>query len=58
MRMQKFDESLSNQAYFLRNVMSMFEILLLCTRATRQGKWELHLKSIELMLPYFFAHDQ
>ena len=58
MKMQKFDESLSNRAYFLRNVMSMFEILLLFTRATRQGKGELHLKFIELMLPYFFAHDQ
>ena len=56
MKMQKFDESLSNQAYVLRNV--TFEILLLFTRATQQGKWELHLKSTELMLPYFFAHDQ
>ena len=53
--MQKFDESLSNQAYFLRNVIAA---LLLCTRAPRQGKWEFHLKSIELMLPYFFTHDQ
>ena len=42
MKMQ--NESLSNQAYILRNVMSMFDILLLFTRATRQGKWELHFK--------------
>jgi len=37
--------------------MNMYEVLLLFTRATRQGLWDLHLASLELILPYFFSHD-
>ena len=35
----------------------MYEVLLLFTRATHQGNWNLHLSSLELMIPYFFVHD-
>ena len=35
----------------------MHEVLLLFTRATCQGNWNLHLSSLELMIPYFFVHD-
>ena len=53
-----FDEQLQHQSKFLRNFKSMHEILLLFTRATRQDIWNLHLTSLlELMIPYFFAHD-
>ena len=38
--------------------MKMFEVLLLFIRASREENWELHLSSLELMIPYFFLHDQ
>ena len=34
----------------------MDEVLLLFTRPTCQGNWNLHLSSLELMIPYFFVH--
>ena len=37
--------------------MKMHELLLLFTRATRQSPWDLHLASLEAMIPYFFVHD-
>ena len=35
----------------------MYELLLLFTRATRQSLWNLHLASLEAMIPYFFVHE-
>ena len=52
--LKKFDEGLNYQAKFLRNYMKMFEVLLLFIRASREENWELHLASLELMIPYFF----
>ena len=56
--LSKFDDSLTYQSRFLRNYMNMVEVLLLFTRASRQGLWELHLYSLSEMVNYFFAHDQ
>ena len=57
-KIKQFDEGLNYQAKFLRNYMKMFEVLLLFIRASREENWELHLASLELMIPYFFSHDQ
>ena len=38
--------------------MKMFEVLSLFIRASREENWELHLASLELIIPYFFSHDQ
>ena len=57
-KIKQFDEGLNCQAKFLRNYMKMFEVLLLFIRASREENWELHLASLELMIPYFFSHDQ
>ena len=57
-KIKQFDEDLNYQAKFLRNYMKMFEVLLLFIRASREENWELHLTSLELMIPYFFSHDQ
>ena len=55
--LHKFKEEMKGQPKFYLNFMKMYEILLLFTRATRQGLWDLHLASLELMIPFFFAHD-
>ena len=54
---QQFEDRLNIQPKFLNNHMKMYEVLLLFTRATRQGNWNLHMSSLELMIPYFFVHD-
>ena len=54
---QQFEDRLNNQPKFLNNYLKMYEVLLLFLRATRQGNWNLHLSSLELMIPYFFVHD-
>ena len=54
---KKFDDQLQGQARFYRNYMSLFEILLLFIRASRQQCWELHLEALNAMVPYFFAFD-
>ena len=54
--LERFDGQLHHQPRFLRNCMQKYEILLLFVRATRQGIWNLHLTSLELTSPYFFAH--
>ena len=41
-----FDKSLTNQTKYFRNVMNVFELLLLFTRATRQQLWKLHLSTL------------
>lgn len=57
-KISSFEESLQNQTRYLHNYMKMFEVLLLFTRASRQGLWKLHLASLNKMVNYFFAHDQ
>ena len=57
-KIKQFDEGLNYQAKFLRNYMKMFEVLLLFKRASRKENWELHLASLELMIPNFSSHDQ
>ena len=52
-----FDESLKNQARFLRNYMKVFEHLVLFLRATRQQIWTLHLTSLHALSRDFFAYD-
>lgn len=57
-QIESHGESFKNQALFLRKYMDMFEILLLFQRASREENWELHLASLDAMVPYFFSHDQ
>ena len=53
---QQFKDRLNNQPRFLNSYVKMDEVLLLFTRPTCQGNWNLHLSSLELMIPYFFVH--
>ena len=53
----QFDSSLSNQARFYRNYMDLFKFILVFIRASREQLWELHLQSLNLLCPYFFAFD-
>ena len=50
--LKKFEEMLQHQARFLCNCMHMYKLLLFI-RATSQGIWNLHLTSLELMIPFF-----
>ena len=52
-----FKNEVTGQLKFYLNFMKMYELLLLFTRATRQSLWDLHLASLEAMIPYFFVHD-
>ena len=52
-----FKIEVTGQAKFYLNFVKMYELLLLFMRATRQSLWELHLASLEAMIPYFFVHD-
>ena len=54
---KEFDRKMENQARYYRNYMAAFEILLLFIRASRQQSWELHLKALNEMVPYFFPFD-
>ena len=53
----QFDSSLSNQARFYRNYMDLFEVVLLLIRVSREQSWKLHLQSLILLCPFFFAFD-
>ena len=53
---QQCKDRLNNQPRFLNNYVKMDEVLLLFTRPTCQGNWNLHLSSLQLMIPYFFVH--
>ena len=53
-----YDESLNQQALFLRNYMAMYEVLLQFVRSSREEAWEMHLSSLDNMVRYFFVHDQ
>ena len=52
-----FDKSLDNQAKFYLIYMNLFERILLFIRATRKESWELHLRSLHELCPYFFSFD-
>ena len=54
---KNFDASLTKQTKFYRNYMKLFETLLLFIRASREQSWNLHLQSLHLLCPYFFAFD-
>ena len=43
---------------FWSSYMQMVESVLLLTRATRSGDWELHLSSVRKILPWMFAYDR
>lgn len=51
------DENDSPLKMFWNTYLEMAAILLSLIRATREMNWELHLKCIKTMLPWFFAHD-
>ena len=53
-----FDNTLKGTSLFLRNYMLMYEVLLDFVRANHEENWNLHLTSLDAMIPYFFAHDQ
>jgi hypothetical protein len=42
---------------FWSSYLNMIELLLLHTRATRTGHWQLHLSTLQSMIPWFFAYD-
>ena len=42
---------------FWWNYMEMVSVLLMFTRAQREGIWDLYLHSFRHMLPYFFRYD-
>ena len=48
-----FDESLDQQALYLRTYMVMYEVLLLFVRASCGKNCELHLSALDKMVPYF-----
>ena len=53
----RISNEVTGQAKFYLNFMKMYELLLLFTRVTRQSLWDLHLTSLEAIIPYFFVHD-
>ena len=52
-----FDKSLDNHGKFYLIYMNLFERILLFIRATREESWELHLRSLHELCPYFFSFD-
>ena len=52
-----FDKSLGNQAKFYLIYMNLFERILLFISATREESWELHLRRLHELCPYFFSFD-
>ena len=51
------DKSLENQAKFYLIYMNLFERILLFIRATREESWELHLRSLHELSPFFVSFD-
>ncbi|KAJ8048056.1 hypothetical protein HOLleu_00222 [Holothuria leucospilota] len=43
---------------FWTSYINMVEDVLLLTRATRTGNWELHMSTIRRILPWMFAYDR
>ena len=52
-KIKQFDEGLNYQVKFFLNYMKMSEVLLLFIRSSHKENWELHLVTLELMIPYF-----
>jgi hypothetical protein len=52
---QKSEENVN--FLFWWSYMEMVSILLMFTRAQRDGSWELYMHSFRLMMPYFFRYD-
>jgi len=49
----------NNPTYnFWNSYLNMVSILLAFVRGTRTGNFQLHLESLRLMLPWFFAYDR
>ena len=48
----------SNAYAFWYSYLKMAEMLLHFIRATREGNWKLHLATLRVMLPWFFAYDR
>ncbi|GBL96155.1 hypothetical protein AVEN_118711-1 [Araneus ventricosus] len=43
---------------FWTSYLEMVEIMLLFQRATREGNWILHLSTVSIMMPWYFAYDR
>lgn len=52
---QKSEENVNFKFWW--SYMEMLSILLMFTRAQREGNWDLYLHSFRCMLPYFFRYD-
>ncbi|KAJ4940926.1 hypothetical protein JOQ06_027216 [Pogonophryne albipinna] len=68
---QRFDNMCSKYADFVQrrstenatfafwsSYIDMMQLLLLFVRATRESNWQLHLSTVRLMMPWFFAYDR
>ena len=61
--LQQFEEQIKNNyfgpmAKFWESFLNMVQILLDYIKSTRNGNWDLHLSSMERMLPWFHAYDR
>ena len=61
--LQQFEEQIENNylgpmAKFWESFLNMVQILLDYIKSTRNGNWDLHLSSMERMLPWFHAYDR
>ena len=61
--LQQFEEQVENNylgpmAKFWESFLNMVQILLDYIKSTRNGNWDLHLSSMERMLPWFHAYDR
>ena len=61
--LQQFEEQIENNylgptAKFWKSFLDMVQILLDYIKSTRNGNWDLHLSSMERMLPWFHAYDR
>lgn len=53
------ERSLASPTYqYWSSYLDMVQLLLLFLRATRVSNWDLHLSTIEQMLPWFFAYNR
>ena len=43
---------------FWSSYIDLMQLLLLFVRATRESNWQLHLSTVRLMMPWFFAYDR
>ena len=51
------EHELNVNLWFLWTYLEMVSILMMFTRAQREGNWDLHLYSVTCMLPYFMHYD-